>query len=59
MISRLPFITTLCLLFAGLFGVVAAGDATTSDAEQVSRLQSEVVGAYIHHDGQCAAADFG
>jgi ketosteroid isomerase-like protein len=50
MISRLPFITTLGLLFAGLFSVVAAADPTTNDAEQVSRLQSELVAAYIHHD---------
>jgi ketosteroid isomerase-like protein len=48
--NRLPFITTLFLLFAGPFRAVAAGDSTTSDAEQVSRLQSELVDAYIHHD---------
>ncbi len=50
MINRLTFILIPCLLFAGPFSVVAAGDSTTNDAEEVSRLQSEVVDAYIHRD---------
>jgi ketosteroid isomerase-like protein len=50
MINRREFIVVMCVLFAGSFGAAAAGDSATNDAEQVSRLQSELVDAYIHHD---------